>query len=101
MKLFSDMVSPTGDIDSDLWDYRAAHDIAVGKCRCGSLLGARPAERPAYSTVTYRDLYCANGHESSITSGYTGATIPVGREQVDISEARHERTFRVIEGDKK
>lgn len=91
MRLFSDIVNTEGEIDEQLWEYRAAHGVAVGKCRCGALLSGRAADRPPYSTVTYRDVFCVNGHEGSITHGYKGSTIPVGREQIDISEARHSR----------
>lgn len=98
MKLYSDMVSGTS-INAAEWERRAAAGTAVGKCRCGGLLTARPAERPAYSSVTYRDITCTHGHEASITGEeYKGKTLAVGRAHVDITEARHAPDLRVIRG---
>lgn len=94
MRLYSDLVV-RGRIDVEEWERRAASGMAVGKCRCGGLLSARPAEKPQWSSVTYRDIVCSNGHEASLTSDvYEGRVIEVGRAHVDITEARHE--LRVI-----
>lgn len=100
MKLYSDMVSDRY-IRSDEWERRASQGTAVGRCHCGALLSCRKADRPAYSTVTYRDVFCTAGHEATLTgSEYKGKVLQTGRTQVDISEARHEPALRVIEGGK-
>lgn len=98
MRLYSDMVSGTA-INKAEWERRAVSGTAVGKCRCGGILTARPAESPAYSSATYRDIVCTNGHEASITGDeYKGKTLIVGRAHVDITEARHTPDLHVIRG---
>ena len=93
MRLFADLLEDdhSGEIKPLLWESRAATGAPVGKCGCGRPLTARPAERPPYSAVTYRDVHCTNGHEASIVGRYQGPAMGYPAGVVDVTAARHTR----------
>lgn len=91
MRIFADLVDQDGAVRAELWESRSATRTAVGRCHCGLMLTGRPAEQPPYSAVTYRDVACPAGHESTIVGRYQGPTLGTPPATVDHSEARHPR----------
>lgn len=89
MRLFADLVDQDGMVRAELWESRSTTRTPVGRCHCGHMLTGRAAEQPPYSTVTYRDVTCPAGHESTIVGRYQGRTLGVPPATVDTSEARH------------